>query len=185
MKICIKCNKEKELEEFNKHPRMKDGHINKCKLCEAEYKRLHYKSNKEQYKTNHKHWQEENKEYCKGYKKQYAEDNEGHLKEYRAAWYQDNKHRDSIKANRNKAKAKRRATKLQATPIWSNIEFQQLVIEEAYQLRIQRTKETGIVWHVDHIIPLQGEKVCGLHVAENLQVITALENKRKNNTYHV
>ena len=33
MKTCFKCHKEKELDEFYAHPRMKDGHLNKCKEC--------------------------------------------------------------------------------------------------------------------------------------------------------
>jgi 5-methylcytosine-specific restriction endonuclease McrA len=45
------------------------------------------------------------------------------------------------------------------------------------------TKETGINYEVDHIIPLQGKLASGLHVYNNLQIITQSENRSKNNKY--
>ena len=78
--------------------------------------------------------------------------------------------------------AKRRARKLNATPPWVDEEGLWM-IEEAYSLAALRTKMTGKEWVVDHKIPLQGRKVCGLHVIENLQVITAIENSRKHNKF--
>lgn len=71
--------------------------------------------------------------------------------------------------------AKRHAAKLQRTPAWADHAAIRAVYEESARL----TKETGIQHHVDHIVPLQGETVCGLHVAENLRVITATENMKK------
>ena len=57
------------------------------------------------------------------------------------------------------------------------------LIKEAYELAALRTKQFGYPWHVDHIIPLQGELVSGLHVVENLQVIPGIENIKKSNRY--
>lgn len=43
--------------------------------------------------------------------------------------------------------------------------------------------ETGIPHHVDHIIPLQGENICGLHIPENLQILKATDNRKKGNKF--
>ena len=78
--------------------------------------------------------------------------------------------------------AKRRTKKLQATPEWLT-EDDFWLIDEIYELAALRTKTTGIKWHVDHIVPLQGKKVCGLHVPWNLQVITFTDNMQKSNKH--
>jgi hypothetical protein len=80
--------------------------------------------------------------------------------------------------------ANRRAAKIQRTPAWLT-EFDKLKIKCLYQLAAMRTRESGYIWHVDHIIPLQGEFVSGLHVPDNLRVIPALDNMRKSNQYEV
>ena len=56
-----------------------------------------------------------------------------------------------------------------------------MVISEAYALAEQRKKETGIDWHVDHMYPLQGRRVSGLHCALNIQVIPGFMNASKRN----
>jgi hypothetical protein len=80
--------------------------------------------------------------------------------------------------------ANRRAAKLQRTPTWLS-DFDKIKIKCLYQLAAMRNRESGQTWHVDHIIPLQGEFVSGLHVPSNLQVIPAIENMRKSNHYGV
>lgn len=78
--------------------------------------------------------------------------------------------------------AKRRAAKIQRTPNWLS-SFDLWVFEEAYELAALRTKLFGFSWHVDHIIPLQGEKVSGLHVPTNIQVISWIDNVSKANSF--
>jgi hypothetical protein len=84
------------------------------------------------------------------------------------------------KAKRNASNALRRAAKLHATPPWLTKEHKKQ-IKDRYLEAAKRTQETGIKHHVDHILPLQGETVSGLHVPWNLQILTAAENISKKN----
>jgi hypothetical protein len=68
----------------------------------------------------------------------------------------------------------------QATPNWLTA-TQRMEIRLKYRLAIELSRATGIRHAVDHIIPLQGEEVCGLHVPWNLQVIPQTENLKKSN----
>jgi len=82
----------------------------------------------------------------------------------------------------NAAVARRKAMKLQRTPQWLT-EDDHWLIEQAYDIAATRTKLFGFAWHVDHIIPLLGKNVSGLHVPKNLQVIPGVENLRKGNRH--
>lgn len=68
----------------------------------------------------------------------------------------------------------------QATPKWLTAE-QKMEIRLRYRLAIELSRRTGIRHAVDHIVPLQGEAVCGLHVPWNLEVLTQEENLKKYN----
>ena len=80
--------------------------------------------------------------------------------------------------------AKRRAIKMQRTPTWLT-EDDNWMIEQTNEFAALRTKMFGFAWHVDHIVPLQGKLVSGLHVPWNLQVIPAVENIAKHNKFEV
>jgi len=75
--------------------------------------------------------------------------------------------------------AQRRAAKLQRTVSWSNPEAIKAIYAECAQL----TRDTGIIHHVDHIVPLQGSTVSGFHHEDNLQILTATENCSKSNKF--
>jgi len=74
----------------------------------------------------------------------------------------------------------RRAAKIQRTPKWLTEQELELIAGFYAESKL-REKETGIKFNVDHIVPLQGKTVCGLHVPWNLQVITAYDNLVKGN----
>ncbi len=76
--------------------------------------------------------------------------------------------------------AKRRADKIQRTPAWLTGE-QLTAIDKLYKQAAWLTRITGVKWHVDHIVPLKGKNVSGLHIPDNLQVIPAWENIKKGN----
>jgi 5-methylcytosine-specific restriction endonuclease McrA len=90
-------------------------------------------------------------------------------------FYNNNKdkyHKPYIEEHRseyNARNAKRRSDKLLATPSWANLDL----IKEIY------ANAEGM--HVDHIIPLISDYVCGLHVENNLQYLTPEENSKKSN----
>jgi len=74
---------------------------------------------------------------------------------------------------------KRNTAKLKRTPKWLN-QGHLLEIASVYNY-CSALRRIGLEFHVDHIVPLQGRAVCGLHVPWNLQVIPAKDNLSKGN----
>ena len=77
------------------------------------------------------------------------------------------------------ATAKRRASKLRRTPAWLNAGHL-FEIDSIYTL-CNAWRKVGFDYHVDHVVPLQGKLVSGMHVPWNLQILPADENVRKSN----
>ena len=140
-------------------------------------------------KTINREWAQRNKIAQAAYRKQYEVVNKERIQARRAKNIEMQRETKRLWVKNNlglvlASSANRRAAKLQRTPIWLS-DFDKIKIKCLYQLAAMRSRESGQTWHVDHIIPLQGEFVSGLHVPNNLQVIPAIENMRKSNHYGV
>lgn len=118
-----------------------------------------------------------NKQERKEYMQQYAKVKNNKIREIASTWQKNNK--GKVNANT----ALRHAAKMKRTPSWLSKE-DKLTIKCFYQLAAMYNRESDQKWHVDHIVPMQGETVSGLHVPWNLRVIPAVENMKKNNRYH-
>lgn len=147
---------------------------NICSACLKEKNRLAYAKHRDKRLDSAKANYATNKEHKKEYQKKYYRS----TLEYQKVWHKQNKTNKRYKYNAYEAK--RRATKLNATPSWLT-EEQLLQIEYVYWLAKDVSKITGEEYQVDHIIPLQGVDVCGLHVPWNLQLLPAKENAAKKN----
>lgn len=66
----------------------------------------------------------------------------------------------------------RRLAEKRATPSWADLDKIKAICDAAAELQAV----TGVKYHVDHIVPLRGKTVCGLHCEANLQVLPALDN---------
>ena len=154
-KRCTKCGTEKPHNQFNKDKYKPLGLRYVCKCCEAAY-RLSTKALNDA----------RNAAYYVAHKDEAST----RMKTWRKA----NPH------IHNALEAKRRAVKLQATPPWlTKDDF--AAIQQFYTMSNQLTELNGKIYHVDHIIPLLGKTVCGLHVPWNLQILDGPENLAKSN----
>lgn len=167
-KVCFRCKQELSLTSFVKHTRAKDGLGSYCSDCRKQKKA---------------EWYEKNREKADAYNRVYYSENP----EFRAArsayasnYEKENRHLPEFKVKKNSREAKRRSAKLCATPPWLT-EGHLAEIEQIYWLAQDLKAVSGQDYHVDHIIPLQGKSVCGLHVPWNLQVLPSEINMSKSN----
>ena len=148
---------------------------------------------KENQKRIAKEWYERNKEITKERARQWALDHPEEAAKIKSKWREKNRGQHNACNKKHKSEnlgkyasyeGKRRAAKLKRTPCWltpSELER----IQALYSIAAMFTRESGIEHHVDHILPLQGSTVSGLHVYENLRIITATENLKKSNKHDI
>jgi hypothetical protein len=129
-------------------------------------------ANPEKVKAAKKKYAEKNKEACKARIAVWRESNKEKMAELRKAWRDANKHKAQAYVRKYQAAKRKRV------PNWLTPD-DNWMMEEAYELAIRRTKMFGFQWDVDHVLPLQGKTVSGLHTPLNLQVIPAVVNSSK------
>ena len=132
-----------------------------------EYKAAWYQTNKDRIKILRIAYREKNKERIAKSVSSYHASHKEAVKKIKTRWRDKNKSYYVAKC------AERYARKSNATPVWADFDaIKDIYLEAEYQQM-----------HVDHIVPLRGKTVCGLHVHENLQLLTERENCQKRNIW--
>lgn len=159
-KICSTCLLDQPITEYYKN-NSKCGYRSRCKSCIQIYQtsRKDIKSEYDKEYRKDKEISVERREYLRIKSLEWNKRNVGH---------------------KNYLSAKRRASKKFATPFWS--ETTQIL--ELFKYAKYKSGIDGCKYQVDHIIPLQSDLVCGLHVLANLQILEASENLKKGNSFY-
>lgn len=134
-----------------------------CLACRAEHLIVWRKNNPESVKQHNTTQYVNHTEKIKAYVQKWAKENPAKVLTY-------------TRASQTKKRMR--------NPKWLTAD-EKWMIGQAYELAALRTKTFGFSWHVDHILPLQGKTVSGLHTPYNLQVIPGAENVRKSNSFEV
>lgn len=187
-KICTKCKGlPQPLTSYAKKKQSKDGYNQQCKACCKLYRKVYRHLNLDKVRS-----------YAAAYKQKHPEKvvissriryqrKREEILSHQKQFYIDNKDKIAIRnenyrkqnlAAANAKLAKYRCSLVMATPSWLT-DADKAAILSIYQHSIQLTKDTGIPHEVDHIVPLQGKTVRGLHVPWNLQVLTKQHNRIK------
>ena len=187
-KICNVCGEEKPLDAFPITSKKRGGRRPRCKPCHREINTRWRAENPEKQKACEKRWRgnntdksrekvrlwrNKNRERFNANAQRYHRENEERTREHAANWRLKNPGKVNAQG------MLRYARKIRAVPAWADPAILSYVYEKARQL----SGQTGIRHHVDHIVPLQSEIVCGLHCEANLEVTTAKENQRKGNRW--
>lgn len=160
-KKCPKCSTVKDVSLFSNNSTRADGLQSHCKVCRSERRKADYLKNKQHELELSKVWAKDNPEAVKAKASKHRQSDHG------SAYY-------------NTRNARSRAKKLSATPDWLT-DNQHDDIKSMYALAKKFSGICGIPYHVDHITPLKGKNVCGLHVPWNLQLLAAPLNLSKGN----
>lgn len=166
VRTCTKCKVEKDDSLFYTNPKRKSWCISCCR-------------------DNVRSWQNNNRDKISEYNRVKYESDPTHresAQERAKEHYLSNKETQDYKSRKASREALRRATKYNATPRWLSKD-QLDEIKDIYWLCSDLKVTTGECYEVDHVIPLKGKGVCGLHVPWNLQILPADLNRIKHNSY--
>ena len=171
MKTCLNCNETKLTDEFHQRPGAVDGLRGECKVCHNARRNAWTTAHYDEHTERVKDWQSRNIDKKRAITAEWAKVHPEQQLELQRTW--NRAHPEKTRA----WNAKRRAAKTRAAVPWAD----QRLIQFKYDLAARMTEATGYQWDVDHIIPLRHKLVCGLHVENNLQVITHTANIKKGN----
>ena len=203
MKICRRCNIEKEPSLFCARKVSRDGLSSYCKECERVRGAERRASSPVSIKTANAKYAAKNTELIKARKQEYRVRNREKCKKARKEAYEKNKESELAKAKAYKMankdelsrkeserrrtnphlnrfyRSERRAAERQAKPAW----YDSKIVMAMHLKASEMSANNDIEWHVDHIVPLKSPLVCGLHWHGNMQVITSSENQSKSNRH--
>ena len=154
-----------------------------------EYAAKYALENAEKLRAYYASYREKNKELIAEKRKANALKNREYAKSYRESkkdkvYETKKRYVESKRPEVNSYVAMRKTEKLNRTPKWLS-DFDKLKIKCIYSIASMLTRRNNEQWHVDHIIPLKGKLVSGLHVPSNLQVIRGKDNMAKLNKFEV
>lgn len=158
MKQCKKCWETKPVTEFHKNRRTPDGLYVYCKACKCAEENARYKLDPDKIKSRVKEYRDRDIE------KSRAKDN--------ARWHKRKTERSEYIGHYH---SQRRGH----MPTWADASK----IREFYASAEALRMHTGEWFVVDHIVPLKGKTVCGLHNEFNLQILTETANNSKQNRW--
>tara|TARA_R110002126_G_scaffold259879_1_gene402853 strand:+ start:204 stop:734 length:531 start_codon:yes stop_codon:yes gene_type:complete len=176
MKTCVRCHQEKPIEAYYPSKRHVCGYLSWCKECESERSKVKNALNRENRLAKAQEWRDKNPEVLKKAIQRWREKNPTKQSEIYKDWAIRNKSKVAEKWMRRDASKKHR------TPSWLT-EDEKIRIRCYYQVAAMYNREGLDTYHVDHIVPLQGKTVSGLHVPWNLQVLPAKLNQQKSNRF--
>ena len=177
MKKCSKCGEEKDESEFYNLSKPRHGLMSGCKVCFRSQVAVNRPTEKS--KETARQWRIKNAERVNESntraRKKYIINNKSKVLESRKLHYKTHKqdYRDKSRFREDRIK--------RSTPLWADKKLINIVYLDARNL----TEATGIKHHVDHILPLNGATVSGLHVHYNMQILTEVENLKKANSFTV
>lgn len=202
MKSCAKCKQQKPFEDFYRYSRSSDGRQSYCKVCtgaatsayskdprrkaylkkyKEDNRNKELKRSAEYRQKNRQALKEKGQEYVASNPQKVSESKRNYRERHRGRVRESSKrYRELNRPKYARYRALRRAREKQAQPSWLTSE-DLARMDLMWGLRELKSFVEGVEYEVDHIVPLRGETICGLHVPWNLRVIPKEENRRKLN----